>query len=66
MRLALLLLLTGCTAVSWTCRVPATVTLEDTKTTVKCPSDGKVVVIEGHGGGHSARPRDGSAAGEEE
>ena len=46
MRLALLLLLTGCTAVSWTCRVPATVTLEDTKTTVKCPSDGKVVVIE--------------------
>jgi len=45
-KLAFLLLLTGCTTISWTCRVTATVTLEDTKTTVRCPSDGKVVVIE--------------------
>jgi uncharacterized Zn finger protein (UPF0148 family) len=46
MKLALALLLSGCSTLSWTCPVPATVTLEDTKTTVKCPSDGKVVVIE--------------------
>ncbi len=45
MKLALTLLLTGCSALSWTCPVPATVTLEDTRTTVKCPSDGKTVTI---------------------
>jgi hypothetical protein len=45
-KLALLLLLTGCTTISWTCPVPATVTLEDTRTVVKCPSSGKSVTIE--------------------
>ena len=45
MKLALALLLTGCSTLSWTCPVPATVTLEDTRTTVKCPSSGKIVTI---------------------
>ena len=31
MKLALALLLTGCSTLSWTCPVPATVTLEDTR-----------------------------------
>lgn len=45
MRIVAILLLTGCSTLSWTCPVPATVTLEDTRTTVKCPSDGKTVTI---------------------
>jgi hypothetical protein len=45
MRIVAILLLTGCTTVSWTCPVPATVTLEDTRTVVKCPSNGKSVTI---------------------
>ena len=45
MKLALALLFSGCTTLSWTCPVPAVVTLEDAKTTVKCPSSGQIVTI---------------------
>jgi len=45
MKLALALLLSGCSTLSWTCPVPAVVTLEDTRTTVSCPTTGKAVTI---------------------
>jgi len=45
MRILALVLLTGCSTLSWTCPVPATVTLEDTRTTVSCPTTGKAVTI---------------------
>jgi hypothetical protein len=45
MKLAVALLLSGCSTLSWTCPVPAKVNLEDTRTVVKCPSSGKSVTI---------------------
>ncbi len=45
MRIFAILLLTGCSTLSWACPVPAVVTLEDAKTTVKCPSSGQIVTI---------------------
>lgn len=42
---ALLLACTGCATVNWTCKEPVVLTLRDTETVVRCPSNGNTVTI---------------------